>query len=222
MTHQWIPCWKPSSGSYGVPLDDEEQVPHVAGLFEAFFDTRILFGDKTQVAEFRHGGTWTQDLDDAELVCWNIVQVAMNLHVNGAMDIDLRRMPHRLPNPDSEDAKLDFARRMFCIELAVRYFKSFAQSMMMRQSVELHLVLAHSTLWGKYGFEKVYKLMNQHEKVLLQQEWERRGERAKREDARSGTVGDKGHKRALSITSGMGFEPSPPTPKRMKRKVSLD
>ncbi|KAJ4352214.1 uncharacterized protein N0V89_007561 [Didymosphaeria variabile] len=212
LSHQWEPCWKPASGSYGVPQTDREQKSHVARLFKAFLDTRKVYDDSRYAAKFQPGGIWTQDPADIELTCWNLVKAAIDLHVVGATGLQFRRMPQMIPPQKRMETDLTFLRRLFCLELLVKHYKTVAHEIMKRRDVEEYLVQVCGYLFEKCQFNAVMDKMAPPQREALVMEWERRGPVERPQTARSSTTGDQSwqhRKRPLSdpVDAATQFSP---------------
>ncbi|KAJ4299831.1 hypothetical protein N0V90_005077 [Kalmusia sp. IMI 367209] len=216
VNHLMLPCWTPSSRSYGVPLSNREYVPHVVRLFTAFMDTRTVCDDEhaqTSAAHFQSGGIWTQDVADVESICWNLVEATVSLHTVGAVGLLYRRCPQNRPDPSSMDAKITFGQRIFLVELLVKHYKSIAHRMMLQKDVEEHLVFAHSYLFGTLKFGQKLAGISTQMRTAMHHEFSRRGMPSNM-GATSTTNSDKnanGHsvKRPLSATSVSAKQGSP-------------
>ncbi|KAK7190308.1 hypothetical protein PSPO01_03283 [Paraphaeosphaeria sporulosa] len=172
IAHQWNPCWRPSSGAAGVPLTDQEQIPHVIRLFTAFLDTSLVLDSMDAAQHFVAGGAWMRDSADVELVSWNLVQACMSLHVVGAVTLRARRMPSALPPADSSNSVIPFGLRLFFLEVLVRHFKQYAHQLMCGTAdVEQQLMWMHSCLFKKEQFTKVMQRVftpEQREKLVAE------------------------------------------------------
>ncbi|KAL1597703.1 hypothetical protein SLS60_008189 [Paraconiothyrium brasiliense] len=210
--HQWQPCWKPASGLDGVPESDREQMPHVVRLFKAFLDTRTVYDDSRFKVLFQPGGFWTQDPADIELTCWNLVKAAIDLHVIGATGLQFRRIPQMIRPQEKNDVELTFSRRIFCLELMVRHYKTFAHKVMQRNDLEEYVVQVKAYLFEKCKFGAAMDKMTPQQKTALMMEWERRGLVERPQTARGSVAGDQGgqhRKRPLSNSFAAATQSSP-------------
>ncbi|KAF1966751.1 hypothetical protein BU23DRAFT_661753 [Bimuria novae-zelandiae CBS 107.79] len=127
--------------------------PVLPPMKPAFKNTSAVFDDDDpSLSYFRCGGIWTQDPRDIEAICWNLVQAAVSLHVDGAYGLQWRRLPEKLPTPTEQDAKLTFEQRMLCLGLLLRHYKIFAHRMMLQQDLEETLVLIYTRLFQTCQF----------------------------------------------------------------------
>jgi hypothetical protein len=194
----------------------------VTRLLAAFVDTRAVLDDPQHAAQFKRGGMWMHTQDDIELVCWNLVQVAISLHVVGAVGLQLRRTPALRPPPESSDAKLTFGVRMFFLELLVRHYKVVAHKMMLGREVEETLMWVFTWLWGKARFKDAMARMSAPQRAAIEEEYARRAAESEGPAGRDAAVGGESGRPQKRPAAAMSptEKPAAQTPRKRTRLVS--
>ena len=142
--HLFRPRWRPPTGAFGVPQTEEEMERFVAELVTACRNTEMVLDGMLCAIEM-----WERDPKDIEAICWNLVQAAVSLHIDGAYGLRWSRAP---PSPDGFDANLTFSQRLFMLQLLLKHYKGFVHKMMLQKDVEETLVLVQTCLFEEYHF----------------------------------------------------------------------